>query len=155
MSISDLIVVMKEGVVQQIGKPQQVYDDPANLFVAQFLGTPPIATFTGSVKEGKLYIGETPVMDVAGDCNGPVVVGVRPEGFVPDPEGTLVCGCRQIEVMGRDTSVVCEHPCFIGSNFRAIIDAEDICQVKDGQIRFRLRKNKVFLFDSQTGSRIY
>ena len=45
MSISDKIVVMKDGKVQQIGAPQQVYDDPANLFVARFLGTPPINVF--------------------------------------------------------------------------------------------------------------
>ncbi|MCD7841194.1 MAG: ABC transporter ATP-binding protein, partial [Lachnospiraceae bacterium] len=57
MSISDLIVVMKEGVVQQIGKPQEVYDSPANLFVAKFLGTPPINVFEGQVRGGKLYIG--------------------------------------------------------------------------------------------------
>ncbi|MCC8104802.1 MAG: ABC transporter ATP-binding protein [Clostridiales bacterium] len=63
MSISDLIVVMKEGVVQQIGKPQEVYDSPANLFVAKFLGTPPINVFEGQVRGGKLYIGEDAVLD--------------------------------------------------------------------------------------------
>ena len=50
MSISDEIVIMKLGVVQQIGKPQDVYDSPANLFVAKFLGTPPINVFSGCVK---------------------------------------------------------------------------------------------------------
>ncbi len=50
MSISDMIVVMKDGIVQQIGKPQNVYDDPVNLFVAKFLGTPPINVFSGEVK---------------------------------------------------------------------------------------------------------
>ena len=59
MSISDFIVVMKLGVVQQVGKPQDVYDDPANLFVAKFLGTPPINVFEGYVKGEKLYIGGT------------------------------------------------------------------------------------------------
>ena len=48
MSISDMIVVMKLGVVQQTGKPQEVYDDPTNLFVAKFLGTPPINVFNGA-----------------------------------------------------------------------------------------------------------
>ena len=47
MSISDRMVVMREGVVQQIGRPQEVYDDPVNLFVAKFLGTPPINVFHG------------------------------------------------------------------------------------------------------------
>ena len=56
MSISDIIVVMKLGVVQQIGKPQDVYDNPANLFVAKFLGIPPINVLKGVVKNDKLYI---------------------------------------------------------------------------------------------------
>ena len=53
MSISDHIAVMREGVLMQNGRPQEVYDDPANLFVARFLGTPPINVFEGRVKGGK------------------------------------------------------------------------------------------------------
>ena len=52
MSISDMIVVMKDGVVQQIGQPQDVYDSPVNLFVATFLGTPPINVLDGRVQGG-------------------------------------------------------------------------------------------------------
>ncbi|MBE6694448.1 MAG: ABC transporter ATP-binding protein, partial [Ruminococcaceae bacterium] len=58
MSISDMIVVMKLGVIQQVGEPQEIYDNPINLFVAKFLGTPPINVFRGCVQDGKLYIGE-------------------------------------------------------------------------------------------------
>ena len=64
MSISDIIVVMKKGVVQQVGKPQDIYEDPTNLFVAKFLGTPPINVFTGVVKNEKLYLGNEAVLDV-------------------------------------------------------------------------------------------
>lgn len=64
MSISDLIVVMKDGLVQQIGKPQGVYDNPANLFVAKFLGTPPINLFEGRVENGSLFIGDEAVLPV-------------------------------------------------------------------------------------------
>ncbi|MCR5079479.1 MAG: ATP-binding cassette domain-containing protein [Bacilli bacterium] len=56
MSISDVIVVMKLGVIQQIGEPQYVYDEPNNLFVAKFLGSPAINTFEGDIKDGKLYV---------------------------------------------------------------------------------------------------
>jgi len=56
MSISDIIVVMKLGIIQQIGEPQHVYDEPANLFVAQFLGSPAINVFDGEIKDGKLYV---------------------------------------------------------------------------------------------------
>ena len=64
MSISDRIVVMKEGVLQQIGQPQQVYDDPANLFVAKFLGTPPINVFDGQIQNGMLCLGGAAVLPV-------------------------------------------------------------------------------------------
>ena len=76
MSISDRIVVMKDGVIQQIGKPQQVYDKPVNLFVAKFLGTPPINVFDGKVVGGKLYLGDAAVLDVAA-ADGEVTVGIR------------------------------------------------------------------------------
>lgn len=89
MSISDFIVVMKAGVVQQIGKPQAVYDDPDNLFVAKFLGTPPINVFNGSVKGGKVYIGEEAVLSVNGVNDGEVYVGIRPEGFILDKTARL------------------------------------------------------------------
>ena len=64
MSISDTIVVMKDGVVQQIGRPQDVYDDPNNLFVAKFLGTPPINVFSGSLRGGRICIGEEEVFSI-------------------------------------------------------------------------------------------
>lgn len=64
MSISDTIVVMEAGVVQQIGRPQDVYDDPHNLFVAKFLGTPPINVFEGSLKDGKILIGDSEVFEI-------------------------------------------------------------------------------------------
>ncbi len=153
MSISDLIVVMKEGKVQQIDKPQAVYDDPVNLFVAKFLGTPPINVFAGAVQKGRLYIGGEDVM-AAGCQDGPVTVGIRPEGFVPCEKGALGCAVKQLEVMGRDISLVCDHPAFTGETFRAIIDAEDMAQLQGSQVRFDLKPNKVFLFREDSGERI-
>ena len=67
MSICDIMVVMKLGVVQQIGEPQAIYDDPANLFVANFLGTPPINIFTGYIHDGGVYIGKEKIADYDND----------------------------------------------------------------------------------------
>ena len=154
MSISDLIVVMKEGVVQQIGKPQSVYDSPENLFVAKFLGTPPINVFTGTVKDGALYIGEEKVLDAPGISDRPVYVGVRPEGFVLNKNGALGCGFTSLEVMGRDTSVVCTHSACEGAAIRAIVPAGDPVETADGTVRFDLKPNKVFIFDKETEKRL-
>ena len=156
MSISDMIVVMKSGVVQQIGAPQAVYNDPANLFVAKFLGTPPINVFDGTVRDGTLYIGDAAVLSAPGIKDGEVTVGVRPEGFIPDGNGALVCRQNRVEVMGRDVSVIASHPaCRTESGvIRAIISAEsDISAVAD-TVSFSLKPNKVFLFDREMEERI-
>ncbi|MBR4422131.1 MAG: ABC transporter ATP-binding protein [Erysipelotrichaceae bacterium] len=63
MSISDLIIVMKDGIIQQVGKPQEVYNDPVNLFVARFLGTPAINVFKAQIKDHKVYIGEDAIKE--------------------------------------------------------------------------------------------
>ena len=153
MSISDEIVVMKDGVVQQIGRPQEVYDSPVNLFVAKFLGTPPIHVFRGEVKNGQLLLGGATVLAVPGAPEGPVTAAVRPEGFVLDGQGPLACALNGVEVMGRDISVVCRHPDCENAVIRAIISAENTLPA-GGTVRFALKPRKVFLFDTDTEQRI-
>ena len=154
MSISDLIVVMKLGVVQQIGKPQDVYDDPGNLFVAKFLGTPPINVLEGTVSGGKLMLGGKEVMNVPGVANQDVFVGIRPEGFEPAADGKLSCTVSNIEVMGRDVSVVSTHPASLNPVIRSIINADDKPDISSGVVRFNLKPHKVFLFNKETEERI-
>jgi multiple sugar transport system ATP-binding protein len=155
MSISDMIVVMKLGVVQQIGAPQSVYDDPVNLFVAKFLGTPPINVFDGSVKGGKLYIGEDAVLDVRGVEDQDVYVGIRPEGFVVDNNGPLNCNLRAVEVMGRDVSVVSDNPAMKTAAIRSIVDADTKIDATASTIRYSLKRHKVFIFNKENEERIY
>ncbi len=154
MSISDQIVVMNAGVVQQIGAPQQVYDDPMNLFVAKFLGTPPINVFSGTVKDGMLYIGEDAVLPCKGLDNQPVTVGIRPEGFRLSKTGSLVCNLKGVEVMGRDISVVSTHPHCESGNIRSIIGAENAVDTGSATVRFDLNPKKVFVFHAESGSRL-
>ena len=155
MSISDLIVVMKDGYVQQLGKPQDVYDDPVNLFVAKFLGTPPINVFEGQVKSGKLYLGEDAVLDVKGVPDQEVYVGIRPEGFILKEDGPLCCALNRLEVMGRDVSVVSTHPCSQNLTIRSIIAAENLVNTASATVRFALKPRKVFLFNKETEERIH
>ena len=154
MSISDLIVVMKEGVVHQIGKPQEVYDEPCNLFVAKFLGTPPINVFSGEVRGGVLYIGEDGVLNVKGVSDRKVYVGVRPEGFVLEAAGPLSCALQAVEVMGRDRSVVSTHPAAVSEAIRAIIPSEEEIGIGSDSVRFALKPAKVHLFDAASEERI-
>lgn len=155
MSISDVIVVMKDGEVQQIGKPQDVYDDPVNLFVAKFLGTPPINLFDGEVKAGTLHIGDDAVLSVPGVADGAVDVGIRPEGFLLKEDGALCCALTGVEVMGRDISVVSTNPHAQSKAIRSIINAENKVDADAKDVRFALKPNKVLLFQKETGERIY
>ena len=146
MSISDQIVVMKEGVIQQVGRPQQVYDDPSNLFVAKFLGTPPINLFRGRVQGGHLFIGEDDVLSVPGISDQDVTVGIRPEGFLPEADGPFACKLNRVEIMGRDVSIVCENGACEAGTLRAIIQSDGTEQSHPDIVRFRLKPGKVLLF---------
>ncbi|MBR6558962.1 MAG: ABC transporter ATP-binding protein [Clostridia bacterium] len=154
MSISDLIIVMKDGVIQQIGEPQSVYDNPVNLFVAQFLGTPQITVFSGEIKNGGLYIGEDKVLSIITDYSGPVKVGVRPEGYIPAADGALSCNLCRIEVMGRDISVVSSNPLAESEIIRSIISSDNKIDTSSATVRFNLKPSKVHLFRPDNGERI-
>ena len=152
MSISDMIVVMKDGLVQQIGKPQEVYDHPVNLFVAKFLGTPPINVFQGKVEKEQLLIGEDTVLSVKGVPDQEVWVGIRPEGFLPAADGALHCNLTRLEVMGRDVSVVSTHDQCENAAIRSIINADTPIDVNSVTIAFNLKPHKVHLFHKETGA---
>ena len=155
MSISDMIVVMKTGIVQQIGKPQDVYDDPANLFVAKFLGTPPINVFEGQVKGGKLYIGSDAVLELTNVADQLVTVGIRPEGFLLDDNGPLKCKPVNVEVMGRDVSVVSTHEASSNPFVRSIINADNKIDIGQEFVRYAIKPHKIFIFNKETEERIY
>ena len=154
MSISDMIVVMKLGVVQQIGEPQAVYDNPTNLFVAKFLGTPPINVFNGKIEGGKLFVGDEAVLDVAGAEDQAVIIGVRPEGFELAVDGKLSCNLSNVEVMGRDVSVVTTNSASVNPVVRSIVNADNKIDVTQTTVRFNLKPHKVFVFNAETEERL-
>ncbi|MBO5657799.1 MAG: ABC transporter ATP-binding protein, partial [Agathobacter sp.] len=135
--------------------PQDVYDNPQNLFVAKFLGTPPINVFEGKVEEGKIYIGEDVVMEVNGVDNQEIYIGVRPEGFILKEDGALCCKLENVEVMGRDVSVVSTHPGSVNPVVRSIIDADNKVDSDSEVVRYDLKPHKMFIFNKETEERIY
>ena len=154
MSISDMIVVMMRGVVQQIGEPQEVYDNPTNLFVAKFLGTPPINVFKGRIENEKVMIGNAAVIDAPGIQNRNAYIGIRPEGFNLDPNGPFVCKVAGIDVMGRDISVISTNEECLSGNVRSIISADEKKFVGTDEVRFSIKPHKIFVFDGETEERI-
>ena len=127
LSISDRIVLMKLGVLQQNDLPQNLYDQPANQFVADFLGNPPINNLRGVVKGGRFVL-----EDGSASCDCPLCAGagegrrvtlaLRAESAVVGQEGPLSCEVTSIYQMGKEEMAYLR---FGNSEFRAYISVED------------------------------
>jgi multiple sugar transport system ATP-binding protein len=145
MSISDKMVVLDFGKEQQYAAPQEMYNNPENLFVAKFLGNPPINTFEAEVKSKKLMINGQNFMDI-NVPNGMYDVGMRPENFRAREDGFEV-DVKEIFHIGRDTMV---HFEFNGQKMRALLDSDSI---KDSQkkVKITIKKERIYLFDKTTG----
>jgi multiple sugar transport system ATP-binding protein len=154
MSISDEIIVMNLGEEQQKGKPQDVYNNPSNEFVAKFLGTPPIAIFHGEVKNGQVYIGDEVIALNDHIKDQQVNIGIRPEGYIIKKDGALTLDVKIVEHIGRDISLVVYHEQSENKTFRAIIDTD--INVKEGEtIKADIKPNKFYIFEKETGKRLY
>jgi multiple sugar transport system ATP-binding protein len=159
MTMADRIAIMSAGRLQQVGTPQQVYDAPANLFVAQFIGTPPMNTIAGAVTKD----GGTPTVDVGGghvpvppglatslDDGQPVVVGIRPEHLVLAADGSVEQKVRAVEWLGHECLIfgtIGEAPVVVRQAGMAPIDA-------GGSTRLTVDPANVHLFDPDTTDRL-
>jgi len=150
MSISDEIIVMNEGLKQQIGHPQDVYDEPINQFVARFLGNPPINIVPGKLNSGKALL-DNGVVIATGikEPDQEINVGLRPEYLVLSDKGKIIADVEIVEHIGRDTMLLC-YIKGIDMKIRAIIPSEK--RFKPGeQVKFDCKK--VFVFNKETGER--
>jgi multiple sugar transport system ATP-binding protein len=118
MTMGHRIAIMNEGRLQQVGPPQAVYAKPANLFVARFIGSPPMNTVTGRIVSN----GAGPQVEICGGCIplpgalgqavsaknlGEVIVGVRPEHLALGDDGPVAATVSVIEALGHETHVIC------------------------------------------------
>ncbi len=144
MSISDRIAVIREGALQQYEEPQQMYKNPANLFVAKFLGTPPINILEAEVRDGQLYCGSVKLADAKTLKPGKLLAGIRPEAFTADADGFAVT-VDHAERLGRDLIVSFELG---GQMVKALADTESI--VRAGTVlRFKAKQGRILLFDAE------
>ena len=149
MSITDSIVLMKDGVLQQKEAPQEMYRKPANQFVASFMGTPPMGFMNGKVEGGKIFIGSltlghTEVKD------GEVIVGVRPESWRLSESEGVEATVTMVEVIGRDTLMTVD---IAGQKVRCLIDSDYEVKVSD-VIKLTVKPQAIHLFDAASGHRL-
>jgi len=145
MSISDQMVVLNNGLQQQIAQPQEMYNHPINLFVAKFLGNPPINIVEGKILGGKILLGDNLEIGSIKAKDGVYDLGIRPEDFRYDPEGIEV-DASDIMSIGRDTMIRFNIG---GKPLRALIESDAVHGKPT--IRLSVKKNKIQVFEKETG----
>ncbi|MCK9199273.1 MAG: ABC transporter ATP-binding protein [Bacilli bacterium] len=152
MSISDEIILINAGVFQQMDHPQKVYDEPANLFVAKFLGNPAINIFHGQIKTGVLSVNGVELDKGFKGEDRNVVVGVRPEAFYLDNKGKIEINVEFVEHIGRDITVVGRVENQDDSKVRIIIPSDHYNDVFD-KSKLGFTPKRMYIFE-ETGERI-
>ncbi len=160
MTMADRIVVMKEGVVQQIGTPKELYFDPVNVFVAGFIGEPPMNFIKASVKGGIVTIGNNDLdlrrsfADKISPYEGKdIIIGFRPEAVTlgrSEDAYTLKCMVELTEMLGDNTNVYVN----IGED-RAILKTDPHnTPAMDTEVEFSIPSENIYLFDPDTEKRL-
>ena len=155
MTLADRIVVMKEGYVQQIGTPHELYFNPTNVFVAGFIGEPPMNFIKQEVKDGCVHFGDIklPLSHKLKNVNEyegkPIVFGYRPEGISLEPVDNaykFTCNVELTEMLGDYTNVY-----ITAGDEQAIlkVDSHDTPET-DNDITFYVPYENVYLFDGET-----
>ena len=158
LSISDKIILLNEGVIQQHDDPQNLYLEPNNLFVAKFIGNPIINISEVEVKDGVIHHPSFTLQ--ASELvenrfrkeleNGHYYLGLRPEDLVPSENGLFTVTVTAVELIGRERIL---HFTLGEQDIKSIVSVEH--KIEEGDtLSFDLLRHKLFLFD-QNGERVY
>jgi sn-glycerol 3-phosphate transport system ATP-binding protein len=155
MTLGDRLCVMSKGEVQQIGTTDDIYNRPANTFVASFMGSPPMNLVPGNIREGTLHIGDASIAPLPGP-DGPVTVGARPEHVqvvTTATEGTVPARIDFCEPLGSHVLVNALVDVPGSTPARVIAQAPPDTSLDAGSaVGLRLPPERTYLFDSETGS---
>ena len=165
MTMASRIVVMKDGYIQQIGEPKEIYDNPANAFVAGFIGTPPMNFIHGKIAENGVFTAKDRDYDLqvpeyqfkkaeeAGLIGKPIILGIRPEHITDDPEmfgqykgAVLELKVDVAELLGASTNI---YTSVSGFNVCAVVKPRN--DLRMGQmVKLAFDMSKCHLFDAET-----
>jgi multiple sugar transport system ATP-binding protein len=152
MTLADRIAIMNRGKIQQLGTPDEVYNNPSNVFVAGFIGSSPMNLIHGAIVNGTFAGPGVRVKDLNYGPNAKVVLGVRPEdvSILPKGKGHVTAPLYSLEPTGDQTLVAAKNGQKLiiaraGRNFRQEIDTP---------VTMSFDLERVFVFDGETGERI-
>ncbi|MEA3322331.1 MAG: sn-glycerol-3-phosphate ABC transporter ATP-binding protein UgpC [Bacillota bacterium] len=166
MTMATRLVVMKDGIIQQVGSPKEVYENPENVFVGGFIGSPAMNFFNGKLEDGTFLIGEQKIavpegkMKVLRDqgyVGKEIILGIRPEDihdepvFIESSVGTTITAVIEVsELLGAESMLYSQ---INGQDFVARVDSRT--DVKPQQkLQLALDMNKCHFFDIETESRV-
>ena len=151
MTLADRVAVMNEGVISQLDTPERIYNDPANLFVAGFIGSPSMNLIPGKIREGTFEHGEFSITLTRGD-HEQCVLGIRPEDMeITQPgDGIFSAKVYSFELTGESTLITV----ILGDERIIVRGPKDYRVEIDEQIGILLNSETCFLFDSENRQRI-
>jgi multiple sugar transport system ATP-binding protein len=152
MTLAHRVAIMNKGVVQQIASPRQIYDDPANLFVAGFIGSPPMNFLQGELANGMFVFPNGQFTTGSWVNRKKVTAGLRPEDCrVTSPgEGKIAARVYATELIGDHTLITCQ----IGDATMTVKADKSAHYDMDAPIGIGFADKAVFLFDAESGARI-
>ena len=152
MTLAQRVAIMRQGVLQQIGTPKNVYNDPGNLFVAGFIGSPTMNFLNGDLKNGDFVAPGCHIKKIGKGSRDKVILGVRPEDMkiVENAESHIEAVLYSVELTGDQTIVTAK----LGESDITVREDKDYEGVIDQTVKIKLDESKVFLFDAKTGDRI-
>ena len=149
MTLADRVVVMNHGVVQQVGTPTDIYDRPANAFVASFIGSPAMNLIPGTIAQGTFRAEGMTVADLT--ATGPVTLGFRAEdAAVSTNPAQIAAPVYAMELLGDATLVSVR----VGAALVAVRAAKDFRIDIGAPLHIRIPPTALHLFDTNTGARL-
>ncbi|WP_374624046.1 ABC transporter ATP-binding protein [Devosia sp.] len=151
MTLADRVVVMSRGVVQQVGTPMEIYDKPANTFVAGFIGSPAMNLVNGEIADGVFRGENLAVEGLTRDARGPVTLGFRAEdATVVGDGGEAVAPIYTVELLGEATMISMR----VGGDLVSIKTGKDYRAEIGDVARVRIPAAACHLFDRASGTRL-
>jgi multiple sugar transport system ATP-binding protein len=150
MTLADRVVVMSKGEVQQVGTPLQIYDKPANTFVAAFIGNPAMNLLDGILEDSVFNTGNVSIPGFAGAPNGPVTLGFRAEDAAIAATGEITAPVYSMELLGDSSMVTLQA----GTGRAAIKASKDFSATIGASLSASAPARICHLFDRTTGQRL-
>jgi multiple sugar transport system ATP-binding protein len=152
MTLAHRVAILERGVLQQLATPSEIYNNPANLFVAQFIGSPPMNIVKGSLEGGTFFAQDAKIMSPVKGKIDKAVLGVRPEDceITSAAKGALKGKVYTTELIGDHTLVTLKA----GADFLSVKAAKDYTAKQDEIVGVAFSKNQLYVFDATDGKRI-